>query len=317
MLVRKIELGVCSPIVRSFPKKQISFSASDNIDKSSSNENINKNKNIKLIGVGLASIAALAGLFAAGRTGKLSGKIQKLFGGTKPKKEYFTVGSKVFDTEAINTKLNRTIPKLNENQMHIDMSEALKYTDMSDVMKAEVRELNSDLCYKTLLLPNGLKKTIIINKYNKNARAAFLLEDRNNNPIYYYLFDESGHLNGIATADNKTVIALTKNDNSEVAISDVFTKIGNQKFIYNSKQELVNYIIAENGIEKTICYSKNSKGGLYPHIVYYRTVSDKPGVIGKNIKAEYFNEDASKLLAENYYDENGKLAHSVMSKDIK
>ena len=253
----------------------------------------NKNNKVRNWSIGLSAAAVLVGLGVAGRKGKLGKNIQKMLGGIKK-----------INIDAINARLNRTIPEFPDDILRLDKIPFSEYTDLSKVKTAEVTELPNALA-QVHILPNEYKQVLYADKNTKLYKSYIVMDESNKN-ILVGCLDKDGELTGLSSEDGTYMICYGKEKMVRV-IKWVKKQIDkNTSVMYHSNGDINYYSVTENGINKSIMFDKTADGKLFPKYITYKDVEKDV-----KIKTELLDDNGKNIVYEQFFDESGNLVKTL------
>ena len=243
--------------------------------------------------IGLGSAAVLIGLGVAGRKGKFGKGIQKMLGGLKE-----------INIDAINAKLNRTIPELSDNKLKLDKIPFLEFSDLSKVKASEVIEVEDKLA-QVHMLPNNYKQILLADKATKKY-TQYIVQNPEGKNVLIGCFDDKGDLSGISNMDSSLIVSYGKEKSVRV-VAWIRKQISKDEYImYHSTGEINFHSITEGNIRKVINYTKTDDGKLTPNYVFYKNAQKDI-----TIKEEIYENNGKNLTFERFYDESGNVIKTI------
>ena len=109
-------------------------------------------------------------------------------------------GIKKINIDAINARLNRTIPEFSDDILRLDKIPFSEYTDLSKVKTAEVTELPNALA-QVHILPNEYKQVLYADKNTKLYKSYIVMDESNKN-ILVGCLDKDGELTGLSIEED-------------------------------------------------------------------------------------------------------------------
>ena len=259
----------------------------------------NNSRKVRNWSIGLGSAAVLIGLGVAGRKGKLGKGIQKMLGGLKEQK--IDIDATI---NAINARLNRTIPELSDNKLKLDKIPFSEFSDLSKVKASEVIEVEDKLG-QVYMLPNNYKQILFADKSTKKY-TQYLVQDPEGKNVLIGCFDDRGDLSGISNMDSSLVVSYGKEKSVRVVawIRKLLSK--DEYIMYHSTGEINYHSITEGNIRKVIIYTKTDDGKLTPNYVFYKNAQKDT-----TIKEEIYENNGKNLTFERFFDESGNVIKTI------